>query len=107
MVVNMSTIKIRSKRLKNYTLVRTLIAHPMETGKRKNDETGELIPAHFIQTLIFKHNDKVMSECQMGFGVSKNPFFSFRLKSAKAGDTVTISWSDNLGYQDSREHIIQ
>lgn len=103
----MSTIKIRSKRLENYTLIRTLIAHPMQTGKKKNDETGELIPAHFIQTLTFKHNDEVMSECQMGFGVSKNPFFSYRLKSAKAGDVVTISWQDNLGNHESKEHIIQ
>ena len=103
----MSTIKIRSKRLNDYTLVRTLIAHPMETGKNKNEETGELIPAHFIQTLTFTHNNKVMSECQMGFGISKNPFFSFRLKSAQAGDTVSISWKDNLGYSESKEHIIQ
>ncbi len=103
----MSTIKIRSKRLEKYTLVRTLIAHPMETGKRKSEETGGLIPAHFIQTLTFKHNNQLMSECQMGFGISKNPFFSFRLKSAQAGDTVSISWIDNLGYADSKEHIIQ
>ncbi|NOQ64849.1 MAG: thiosulfate oxidation carrier complex protein SoxZ [Methyloprofundus sp.] len=103
----MSTIKIRSKRLKDFTLVRTLIAHPMETGKNKNEETGELIPAHFIQTLIFKHNNEVMSECFMGFGISKNPFFSFRLKAAKAGDVVSISWLDNLGNSDIKEHIIR
>jgi sulfur-oxidizing protein SoxZ len=54
----MSTIKIRSKHLANYTLVRTLIAHPMETGKRKDDDSGELVPAHFIQTLNFKYNDQ-------------------------------------------------
>ena len=106
-MANISSIKIRSKRLTDYTLVRTLIAHPMETGKNKNAETGELIPAHYIQTLTFSHNDKIMSECQMGFGVSKNPFFSFRLKSTNAGDTVAISWVDNLGYHDSKEHIIQ
>ena len=40
----MSTIKIRSKRLANYTLVRTLIAHPMETGKRKDDDSGSWFP---------------------------------------------------------------
>lgn len=102
-----STIKIRSKRLDNFTLIRTLIAHPMETGKKKNEETGILIPAHFIQTLTFQLNDKILSECQMGFGVSKNPFFSYRIRSANAGDTVTISWQDNLGYSDTEEHIIQ
>jgi sulfur-oxidizing protein SoxZ len=69
----MSTIKIRSKHLANYTLVRTLIAHPMETGKRKDDDSGELVPAHFIQTLNFKYNDQLMSQCQMGVGIAKNP----------------------------------
>lgn len=103
----MTTIKIRSKRLADYTLVRTLIAHPMETGQRKDDETGELIPAHFIKTLVFKHNDQLMSQCQMGYGISKNPFFSFQIKSAQAGDTVSINWEDNLGYSDSAEHILK
>ncbi|WP_428353818.1 thiosulfate oxidation carrier complex protein SoxZ [Methyloprofundus sp.] len=103
----MSTIKIRCKRLADYTLVRTLIAHPMETGKRKDEETGELVPAHFIQTLSFTHNEQLMSECQMGVGVAKNPFFSFRIKSTQPGDTITISWIDNLGYSDTAEHIIR
>ncbi|MBT3811278.1 MAG: thiosulfate oxidation carrier complex protein SoxZ [Gammaproteobacteria bacterium] len=103
----MSTIKIRSKRLADYTLVRTLIAHPMETGKRKDDDTGELIPAHFIQTVSFKHNDQLMSQCQMGPGIAKNPFFSYHIKSAQAGDIIRISWQDNLGYSDTAEHIIR
>ncbi len=103
----MSTIKIRSKRFADHTLIRTLIAHPMETGRNKNDATGELIPAHFIQTLTFKHNNKIMSQCQMGYGMSKNPFFSFKIKAAKAGDKVSISWQDNLAYSDTLEYIIQ
>jgi hypothetical protein len=37
---------------------------------------------------------------------SKNPFFSFKIKSAKAGDKVSISWQDNLAYSDTQEHII-
>ena len=107
MVASRSTIKIRSKRFSEYTLVRTLIAHSMETGKRKDQESGELIPTHFIRTLSFKHNDKLLSECQMSFGISKNPFFSFKIKQANAGDKITISWQDNLGFSDSKDHIIQ
>lgn len=102
----MSTIKIRSKQFPDYTLVRVLVAHPMETGRNKNEDTDELIPAHFIQTLTFKHNGKVLSQCQMGYGISKNPFFSYKIKTAKAGDMVSISWQDNLNYSDTLEHII-
>jgi len=103
----MSTIKIRSKHLADYTLVRTLIAHPMETGKRKDDDTGELIPAHFIQTMNFYLNQQLMSQCQMGVGVAKNPFFSFHIKATQPGDIISISWTDNLGYSDTAKHIIQ
>jgi len=106
-VDNRSTIKIRSKHFSDHTLVRTLIAHTMETGKRKNKGTGKLTPAHFIQSLSLKHNDKLLSECHMGFGISKNPFFSFKIKAANIGDKITISWQDNLGFSDSKEHIIQ
>jgi len=106
-VAKRSSIKIRSKRFADHTLVRTLIAHPMETGLNKDKDTGELIPEHYIQSLTFSHNGKLMSECHLGFGISKNPFFSFKLKSAQAGDTVVISWQDNLGYSDTLEHHIQ
>jgi len=78
----------------------------METGKRKNPKTGELMPAHFIQTVVLRHNEKILSECQMGFGISKNPFFSFQIKSTELGDKVSISWVDNLGNSDNQEHII-
>jgi len=103
----MSTIKIRSKRFAKHTLIRTLIAHPMETGMRTDKTTREVIPANFIHTLQFLHNDELLSECQMGFGISKNPFFSFKITHAKIGDTVTIQWEDNLGFKDRLEHIIQ
>lgn len=102
----MSSIKIRSKRFADYTLVRTLIAHPMETGYRKDEDSGELVPEHYIQTLSFKHNNQLVSHCQMSYGISKNPFFSFQIKSTQPGDTVSISWEDNLGYHDSAEHIL-
>jgi sulfur-oxidizing protein SoxZ len=29
--------------------------------------------------------------------VSKNPFLNFRVRSAKAGDKIAVSWEDNKG----------
>jgi len=31
--------------------IKALITHPIETGLRKDKETGEVIPAHFILLL--------------------------------------------------------
>jgi sulfur-oxidizing protein SoxZ len=102
----MSSIKIRSKRLDGNTQIRTLIAHPMEHGRNKDKTTHQLIPAHFIQTLTVKHNGKVVATCNMGAGISKDPYFAFLLKGGAAGDIIDIDWVDNLGNKDSEKHTI-
>lgn len=102
----MSSIKIRTKQFADITQIRTLISHPMETG-RKKDEQGNLIPTHFIQELTVKHNDKVIASSIMGAGISRNPYFAFKFKAGKAGDKITISWLDNLGQSDSQDKILK
>ncbi len=103
----MSSIKIRMKQQDGNTQIRALIAHPMETGRNKDLKTGKFIPAHFIQELTVKHNDKVVVSANVGAGVSKDPYFAFMLKGGEVGDKVTISWRDNLGNQDSEEQLIE
>lgn len=103
----MSSIKIRTKRLDGKTQIRTLISHPMEHGRNKDPKTGQLIPAHFIQELIVKHNDKVIVSGDMGAGISKDPYFAFMLKGGEIGDKIIISWRDNLGNTDIEEHILE
>jgi sulfur-oxidizing protein SoxZ len=103
----MSSIKIRSKRQDGKTQIRTLISHPMETGRNKDPKTNQLIPAHFIQELTVKHNDKVVISSNVGAGVSKDPYFAFMLKGGAIGDKIVISWRDNLGNMDSEQHTIE
>lgn len=76
--------------------VKVLIRHDMETGKRK-DSTGQLIPAHFIQTLTAKCKDKIVLDTVMGIAVSKDPFLSFKFKGGAKGDKLSVTWIDNLG----------
>jgi sulfur-oxidizing protein SoxZ len=76
--------------------------HPMETGQRK-DGSGTLIPMHFIQEIAVKLNGKTVIDAQVSQGVSRNPVFSFRVKGAKAGDKLEISWLDNRGERNSTE----
>ena len=44
-----------------------------------------------------------MIEGQISQAVSRNPVFSFRVKGAKAGDRLEISWLDNKGDRNSTE----
>jgi len=88
------------------TQIRTLISHPMEHGRNKDKTTNKLIPMHFIQVLTVRHNGKVVAACNMGAGVSKDPYFAFMLKGGEAGDEIVIDWVDNLGNKDSATHKI-
>jgi sulfur-oxidizing protein SoxZ len=77
--------------------VRVLIGHPMETGLRKDEATGELIPLHFIQTVTASLNGKPVLEAQWSQAMARNPYMQFRIKGAKPGDEVTVEWLDNQG----------
>jgi sulfur-oxidizing protein SoxZ len=85
--------------------VRVLMSHPMETGQRK-DAAGKIIPLHFIQTMTVKLNGKVVVDGQVSQAVSRNPVFSFRLRGAKPGDKVEISWLDNKGETNAADAAI-
>ncbi len=99
-------VKIRAKLKGDVAAVKSLMPHPMETGRRK-DEAGNVIPAHFIETVTCEHNGKVILVADWGTSVSKNPYFSFEVKAAKSGDTVKVSWTDNLGEASSGEATLK
>ena len=103
----MASIKIRAKAKDGVTTVKTLMSHPMETGLRKNSKTGEKIPAHHVTEVTAEHKGKQVMLAYWGGAISKNPYLSFKFKGAAAGDTIKISWVDNLGKGDSAEAKIK
>jgi sulfur-oxidizing protein SoxZ len=89
-------MKIRAQMKGDVAEVRILMSHAMETGQRK-DNDGKTVPAHFIQSMTVALNGKTVVSGQTGTSVSRNPVFGFKVKGAKAGDKVTVSWVDNKG----------
>jgi len=85
------------------TTIKMIINHPMETGIRKDKATGKKIPAHYIETVQVKHNDKVVLDALLGPAVSKNPFIQCKFKGAVKGDALKISWADSKGESDTKE----
>ena len=81
--------------------VLVLVEHPMDTGQQKKD--GKVIPAHWIKKMSFALNGKEVAVADIGVAVSTDPLISILLKGAKAGDTVKVDWSDNLGKTGSAE----
>jgi sulfur-oxidizing protein SoxZ len=96
-------IKMRAKLKDGVTTVKAVISHPMESGLRKNKETGEPIPAKFIQKITCEHQGKVCLAGNIGPGLSADPYISFSFKGGAKGDTVKLSWADNQGDSDSAE----
>jgi sulfur-oxidizing protein SoxZ len=89
-------MKMRATAQNGVTEIRVLMAHPMETGQRK-DASGNLVPMHFIQNVVVKLNGRTVVDAQISQGVSRNPVFSFRVKGGNKGDKVEVSWLDNKG----------
>jgi len=100
------TIKLRAKEANGVVTVKALITHPMETGARKDQKTGELVPAEFIQEVTCEHNGKVNMTSQWSGAISKNPYFSYEFAGVK-GDKVKLSWVDNKGASDSAEAAVE
>ena len=100
-------MKIRAKAKDGITTVKVIMYHTMESGSRKNEETGELVPAHFIKKAQAELNGEVIISAEWGTGISKNPYWSFVFDGGKPGDTVKISWVDNLGESGAGEAIIK
>ena len=98
-------MRIRANASSDTVEVKVLIRHDMETGQRK-DAGGKAVPAHFIQTLVVKWNDKVVLDAEMGTSVSKDPFLSFKFKGGVKGDKVAVSWTDTKGDSRTDEAVI-
>jgi len=86
--------------------VKVLISHPMETGLRKDKNSGKKIPAHYIEEVVIEHNGNAVLNGLLGPAVSKNPFIQCKFNGAKKGDSLKISWKDNQGESDSIETTI-
>jgi sulfur-oxidizing protein SoxZ len=91
-----SPMRIRARMAGDIADVRVLMAHEMETGTRKGSD-GNVIPAWFISEITAQHNGKTVMTAQWGPAVSKNPYMQFKVKGAKAGDKVAVTWKDNKG----------
>lgn len=98
-------MRIRAVLINGVVEVKLMIKHVMETGLRK-DEAGNVIPAHYIETLVARCNDKVVLDAQLGMAVSQNPYIAFNFRGAAKGDRMEVSWRDNQGETRTDESLV-
>lgn len=98
-------IRIRARLVDAVVDVRVLMLHPMETGLRKDAE-GAVVPAHYISDVQVRHGERTVLQARMTIAVSRDPLLSFRFRGGQAGDTVSLTWTDNLGRRASQSTLI-
>ena len=91
------SIKMKAKASNGETTVKVLIKHPMETGRRKDKQTEELIPIHYIKEVTCSYQGEQVLMTERGPTISKNPFISFTFMGGAAGEKVELTWTDNKG----------
>ena len=102
-----SQIKVKGKLSGDVAEIKSLMLHPMETGARKDPDSGSTIPRHHITQLTFANNGNPVMIVNCNTAVSRDPYFSFKFTGAKPGDTFTVSWVDNRGESDSTETVLK
>lgn len=106
MAGNKRTHKMRARMKNGMAEVKLLLQHPMETGNRTDPTTGLTVPRHFIRELVCEHNGNGVLRTEWSWGMARNPYLSFHIREARAGDRVRIRWSDDRGEDDAIEAVV-
>jgi sulfur-oxidizing protein SoxZ len=76
--------------------VRTLIAHPMETGHRVSSR-GERLPRDILRRVEARLDGELVFAADLHPAIAANPYLVFPLRVAAPG-TLTVSWSGDRGF---------
>jgi sulfur-oxidizing protein SoxZ len=77
--------------------IRTLAAHPMETGFRRT-QTGELLPRDIITRLTCTYNGVEVFRADLHQAVAANPLVMFTTVATESG-TLEFRWTGDNGYE--------
>ncbi len=76
--------------------IKTLIAHPMESGFRVGFN-GALIPRDIITRFVCTYNGEEVFHAELSPAIAANPFIAFSTIATESG-TIAFSWSGDNGF---------
>jgi hypothetical protein len=76
-------------------LVKALLRHPNHNGLGRSLDGMPILPEHLTEVVVAV-NGEIAALQYFGSGLAADPLFGWRVP-GKTGDSVTISWRDNLG----------
>jgi sulfur-oxidizing protein SoxZ len=81
--------------------IKTLIAHPMETGYRVG-LNGALIPRDIITTFVCTYNGEEIFRADFARAIAANPYLTFSTVATETG-TIAFQWTGDNGFSASAE----
>jgi sulfur-oxidizing protein SoxZ len=84
--------------------IRTLIAHPMETGFRPGND-GKLLPRDIIRRFTCRYDNEVVFSMELYSAISANPYITFHTVATASG-TLHFSWEGDNGFAQNEVHTI-
>jgi sulfur-oxidizing protein SoxZ len=79
--------------------VRTLVAHPMETGHRA-DSLGTRVPRDIVRRVEARLDGELVFAADLQQAIAANPYVVFPLIASGDG-TLTVSWAGDRGFAHS------
>ena len=76
--------------------IRTLIAHPMETGYRPGAD-GAILPRNLIRRFTCHYDDVLVFSAELFPAVAANPFIAFSTVATASG-TLRFVWTGDNGF---------
>lgn len=74
--------------------VRTLISHPMETGRREGAD-GNIVPRNLVETFVVEYNNEEVLRLRYHTAVAENPFFQFYL-APETSTQAKLLWTEEV-----------
>ena len=84
--------------------IRTLIAHPMETGYRPG-ENGQVLPRDIIRKFSCRYNGELVFSAEFYPAISANPYLAFHTV-AMASGTLSFTWEGDNGFSQTENVAI-
>jgi sulfur-oxidizing protein SoxZ len=76
--------------------IRTLVAHPMETGYRPGAD-GRVLPRDIIRKFTCRYNGEVVFSAELFPAISANPYLAFHTIATESG-TLSFTWEGDNGF---------
>ncbi len=75
--------------------IRTLLTHPMETGRRKGPD-GVVVPRWIVTRFVAAFAGETIVSVEIDPAIAANPYFEFDAR-LEASGVFTFRWTDDIG----------